>query len=945
METVHVKFDELTSMASKCNNSRPNLNCSNFQDSLEELNEIPSQQDLDKLFGPLYEEYYAPSTFEVSNNSAANTLDDEDTLSLPLIIVEDKDVVELDGNTIMHSFEIHDFKEAESSSNYEDPLNMHDQFKQEIDSELMQSYELVPLLKGRHAIKVKWLWKNKIDAENTIIQNKSRLVAKGYSQQEGIAFEESFAPMDTAFLNGPLKEEVFVSQPNGFVYPDFPNIYSLKKALYGLKQTTKAWYDKLYSFLIEHHFTKGIVDPTLFTRRYKDDILLVQIYADDIIFGSTNLVFSNRFAKLMKNNFEISMMGEMKFFLGLHIHQSPSGIFINQSQYTMELLRKHGVEKCDTVTTPMSTAKIDADLQARPTEKHFKEVKRIFWYLRQSINKGLWYSKDFGFELIVYSDADLAGCLDDYKSTSGGLQFLGDKLVKCKIVGKILLDHPLSYALTATADIPAVYLQQFWKTVSKVRDTKDTIRFKLDTQEIIYIADMFCDTLHLPVETPDNPFVAPFNIEIIESFMQSVAYQGIVDKLSAFYTKFLAQPWQKMFKWDFNNYVFQKKDVIQYPRFTKIIIADLMKKFPSIPLRLEEYYHSIKDDILLVSVYTKGNVIIQGMLIMDAFLTEEIRATDDYNETTTFTVASPQGKKRKQSSRETSSPRKSLKVTIKKKKKSTTPLPPPGDDREMDEMAEATLLSLTLYKTALAIKAQKNIAKVQEKPDEEEIEKMDEGEEDEESYASKFADSMLNDDVDDFVPRIELGSHKEHLENVNNDDDEIEKEETDENKDDKKDDNVEKTNKVVEEKDNDDHTDHTLVGSGSMETRNAQMQTPIPTPTRSPKKDLSSNKIFFKELTTNVSPTTATTSKDSSKSKINKDREIAPTNVPELISKEFATHGPKMIEELFRKHIRNTSLNLYPTTSLPTAGTSTGDLQHQLYLKMKSKPQDQAANP
>ncbi|GJV27988.1 retrovirus-related pol polyprotein from transposon TNT 1-94 [Tanacetum coccineum] len=173
-------------------------------------------------------------------------------------------------------------------------------------------WELVPLPEGRHAIKVKWLWKNKTDAENTIIQNKSRLVTKGYSQQEGIDFEESFAlvalpesvcmfvgyaahknftiyqmVVKTTFLNGQLKEEVFVSQPDRFVYLNFPNhVYRLKKALYGLKQAPRAWYDKLSSFLIEHHFTKGIVNPTLFTQRHGDDILLVQIYVDDIIFGS-----------------------------------------------------------------------------------------------------------------------------------------------------------------------------------------------------------------------------------------------------------------------------------------------------------------------------------------------------------------------------------------------------------------------------------------------------------------------------------------------------------------------------------------------------------------------------------------------------------------------------------------------------------------------------------
>ncbi|GKB40942.1 retrovirus-related pol polyprotein from transposon TNT 1-94 [Tanacetum coccineum] len=174
----------------------------------------------------------------------------------------------------------------------------------------------------------------------------------------------------TAFLNGPLKEEGFVRQPNGFVDPYFPNhVYRLKKPLYGLKQAPRAWYDKLSSFLIEHHFTKGIVDLILFTRRHGDDILLVQNYVDDIIFRLTKPVFSTRFAKLMKDNFEMSMIGEMKFFLGLQVQQSPRGIFICQSQYTMDLLKKHGMEKCDTISTPMATTKLDADLQGTQVDQ------------------------------------------------------------------------------------------------------------------------------------------------------------------------------------------------------------------------------------------------------------------------------------------------------------------------------------------------------------------------------------------------------------------------------------------------------------------------------------------------------------------------------------------------------------------------------------------------
>ncbi|GKE13483.1 retrovirus-related pol polyprotein from transposon TNT 1-94 [Tanacetum coccineum] len=472
METIHVKFDELAAMASECNDSKLEIKYTNFQDSF---------------------------SLEVSDNSAINTLDNDNTSSSLLVVIEEdespqivsslaeqvatkpkspvlnenadefvqEDVVDFDGNVFYNAPPIPVFGEDGSSSTYQDPSNMHE-FHQ------------------KHHSSDRW-------TKNHLIEhNKSRLDAMGYGQEEGIDFEESFVPVarleavrifvayaahknfpiyqinvKMAFLNGPLKEKVFVHQPDGFVDPDFSNhVYRLKKALHSLKQAPRAWYDKLSSFLIEHHFIKGIVDLTLFTKRHGDDILLVQIYVDDIIFGSTKLVFSTRFAKLMKDNFEMLMIGEMKFFLGLQVHQSLRGIFICQSQYTMDLLKKHGMEKCDTISTPMANVKLDVDLQgtqvdqtkyrsmigglmyltairpnitfatfecaryqARPTEKHLKEVKRIFRYLRQTINIGLWYSKDFGFEQIAYSDADLSKCNDDCKSTSEGIQFLGDKLV------------------------------------------------------------------------------------------------------------------------------------------------------------------------------------------------------------------------------------------------------------------------------------------------------------------------------------------------------------------------------------------------------------------------------------------------------------------------------------------------------------------------------------
>nr|GFA90235.1 retrovirus-related Pol polyprotein from transposon TNT 1-94 [Tanacetum cinerariifolium] len=230
------------------------------------------------------------------------------------------------------------------------------------------------------------------------------------------------------------KGEVYVNQPNGFVDPYHPNkVYQLKKALYGLKQALRAWYDELSKFLLSKGFTKGFIDPTLFITKHKGDILLVQIYVDDIIFGSTNPNLSKRFEKLMHSKFEMSMMGELKFFLGIQIHQSPRGIFINQATYAQEILVKYGMTSCDGIASRpdiMHATCYCARYQAQPTEKHLTAVKRIFCCLKDTIHMGLWYSKDTGFELTAFSDSDHAGCLDSRKSTSGGIQFLGgDKLV------------------------------------------------------------------------------------------------------------------------------------------------------------------------------------------------------------------------------------------------------------------------------------------------------------------------------------------------------------------------------------------------------------------------------------------------------------------------------------------------------------------------------------
>nr|GEX29017.1 uncharacterized mitochondrial protein AtMg00810-like [Tanacetum cinerariifolium] len=245
-------------------------------------------------------------------------------------------------------------------------------------------------------------------------------------------------PFDT-----PSTKDVYVCQPEGFIDADhLSHVFKLKKALYGLKQAPRAW-------------------------RFVDDIFVVQVYVDDIIFGSTHPRYTKLFSDLMKSRFEISMMGEMMFFLGLQVNQSPCGIFINQSNYLLEILKKYGMKSCDPVGTPMKIKdKLDLDqnetpvdatkyrsmigalmyltssrpdivhatclcarYQAKPTEKHLKEVKRIFRYLQGTVNMGLWYTKDSGFELTGFLDADYARCKDTFKSTFSEAQFLGENLV------------------------------------------------------------------------------------------------------------------------------------------------------------------------------------------------------------------------------------------------------------------------------------------------------------------------------------------------------------------------------------------------------------------------------------------------------------------------------------------------------------------------------------
>jgi hypothetical protein len=295
----------------------------------------------------------------------------------------------------------------------------------------------------RNVIGTKWVFKNKQDVNGIIVRNKAHLVYQGYSQVEGIDYGETFAPvvclesicillayashhnfklqqmvMKSAFLNSPLHELVYVKQPLGFEDPNSPNhVYKLDKALYGLKQTPRAWYEHLKELLVDREFEIGQIDPILFIKKVNGELFICQLYVDDIIFYSSNKSFNDEFARLMTDKFEMSMMGELKFFLGFEVRQLRGGIFINQSKYTQDMLKRFKMDsEVNGSKTPMPTnvtldldpngSKVDQKLyrsmissllylcasrpnimlsvgiyaryQAAPKESHLMAVKRVF---------------------------------------------------------------------------------------------------------------------------------------------------------------------------------------------------------------------------------------------------------------------------------------------------------------------------------------------------------------------------------------------------------------------------------------------------------------------------------------------------------------------------------------------------------------------------------------
>ncbi|GJU90975.1 retrovirus-related pol polyprotein from transposon TNT 1-94 [Tanacetum coccineum] len=448
IETIHVDFDELTAMASEHSSSGPALHEMTpatinilFQPLFDELFNPPPSVDFlaPKVIAPI-DEVVAPEPAVSTSTPSSTTVDQESPSpsnsqttpeTLPPVIPKDveEDNHDIDvahiGNDpyfgiqipkvssdqssssdIIHTIVPPDHQVSEHNSKWtkDHPLeNIIGELDKELNEfERLEVWELVPRPNKVMVITLKWIYKVKLDELGGILKNKAHLVARGYHQEEGIDFEESFAPvarleairiflafaahmnmvvyqMDvkTAFMNGNLREEVYVSQPDGFMDLDNPNhMYKLKKALLGLKQAPRAWYDMLSSFLISQDFCKGLVDPSLFIHKEGKELLL--------------------------------------------IFQNPRGIFINQSKYALESLKKYGFDSCDPVDNPMvEKSKLDEDKEGKTIDpSHYRGMIGTLLYLIAS--------RPY-LQFAIY--ADHVGCQDTRRSTSSSMQFLGDKLI------------------------------------------------------------------------------------------------------------------------------------------------------------------------------------------------------------------------------------------------------------------------------------------------------------------------------------------------------------------------------------------------------------------------------------------------------------------------------------------------------------------------------------
>nr|GEV74694.1 retrovirus-related Pol polyprotein from transposon TNT 1-94 [Tanacetum cinerariifolium] len=552
----------------------------------------PTKKELEILFQPMFDEYFKPSSVNQQVPPAPAVLIPVNPPCPSVSISVDQDAPSKLAtvalwcfyNYVLSKVKPKNFKSAITEDCWFEAM------QEEIhEFDRLQVWKLVPPPDCAMIIALKWIYKVKLDEYGDVLKNKERLVAKGYSQEEGTDFEESFTPvarleairifianaagknmtvyqmyMKTAFLNGELKEEVYVSQPEGFVDQDHPNhIYRLKKALYGLKRAPRSWYDTLLRFHLANRFSKGVVDPTLFIRKIGKHTLHVQIYVDDIKFASTDPKDCDRFSKEMSSKFQMSMMGQMSFFLVLQkydFHKSDFvdthmveqskldedlfGIPVDQTRYRCmvgSLMYLTG-SRPDLVFAMCMCARY----QSKPTKNHLEAVKRVFRYLQRTINIDTMAdmnvpTNDAPAEqaptIAPPTRADdkilpLSKWVPSARVNAAFTAYGVPKLLNVhksqrnpifSIVVALLKNTNFFRAFTASSTIPAIYIQQFWDTMCFDSST-GLYNSQLDEQWFNLYKYILIDALDITPSNDNNPFGAPPSSDKVIEYFNTLRY-------------------------------------------------------------------------------------------------------------------------------------------------------------------------------------------------------------------------------------------------------------------------------------------------------------------------------------------------------------------------------------------------------------------------------------
>ena len=521
-------------------------------------------------------------------------------------LVQDEYFCNIATNSAILHGEPDSFKAAMSSSEAED---WHTAMQQEIDSlHRNNTWELVPLPPGRKPIQSRWVYRLKMNADGSINRFKARHVAKGYTQKEGIDYDETFAPVarfsslravialaaaenlelhqmdvDTAFLYGELKEEIYVTQPEGFINPLHPNhVCRLKKSLYGLKQAPRVWFETIDSFLKEHGFYKVHADPCIYIFITSSGKAIIFLYVDDLLIAAT-FCFLDPIKLLLNQRFRMKDLGEAKSLLNIEIirDRKKGQIILRQSGYIKSILSYFNMSDCKPISTPMevksslpslletpatasnipyrqaigkliyaasgtrpdiafATSILSRHLQAF-NHQHWDAVKRILRYLQGTIHYGLVFSSGGSNPLILegYSDADWAGDVLDRKSTSAYLFMLGGAPISWmskKQATIALSSTEAEYLATTQAAKEALWLRSLLADLGHPQQQPTTIHE--DNQGCIALSKnpvFHARTKHLDVQ-------AHFIRHQVKANQVTLEYCPTQDMVADFLTKPLHQP-------------------------------------------------------------------------------------------------------------------------------------------------------------------------------------------------------------------------------------------------------------------------------------------------------------------------------------------------------------------------------------------------------------------